>query len=169
MKKHWRIIVALLFIFFLILMAIHFIMSFMPPDKDDMQDIFDRHKEDIFVVSSYLKDSDFEYVVIDKKSVEDGKMFTGAYTRYVDIADEKAVKSIRRLINSFDFVSIAKSGVTIYFEKWNWSEEERGIAYNTIDTSRLETDIEFLIQQEPLSENGWFYIVSDYNEWRNKR
>lgn len=139
------------------------ITSLIPPNKEKMEKYFQRDKDDLKIIADYLGDLDYSYVTIDKSGVESGQMFTGANTRYQKIGDETVMDSLKRLLKNKKYKVVGKNNNTIFFQKWRFLEKDRGIAVDE-DGPIL---VEFLIKSEPLSETGWYYYESDYEEYRN--
>lgn len=140
------------------------IASVTPPDKEKMEQHFQRDKETLTVVVDYLNDLDYPFVSISKSNIKTGEMFTGAYTEYQKIDDEAIVKAMKKLLNIGKYSVIGKSNNTVYFQKWSFIQKERGIAVALNKDSRPV--VEFLIKSESLSEPGWYYYEADYEEYR---
>lgn len=139
------------------------ITSLIPPNKEKMEKYFQRDKDDLKIVADYLGELDYSYVTIDKSGVESGQMFTGASTRYQKIDDKTVMESLKRLLKNKMYKIVGKNNNTIFFQKWRFLEKDRGIAVN----EEGPILVEFLIKSEPLSETGWYYYESDYEEYRN--
>lgn len=56
-------------------------------------------------------------------------------------------------------------GNTIYFERWyDGFERYRGFAFSADATGELAID--YVVDQQELSKENWYYYFEDYNEWR---
>ena len=137
------------------------------PDKEEMEKCFIRDKEDLMTVADYLTNLNYSSVWIEKPEIKDGVMFTGSETRYQTINDKTALETINRLINNKDYIRIGKDSNSIFFEKWNHFEKEAGFVISI--NGNQSPSVEFLVELEPLSEDKWYYYLSDYEEWRNKK
>lgn len=133
--------------------------DFSQPDKNRAERYFERDKKYILLVTEYLANS--EYQVISIKN-SDGFMYVGYDTR---IEDENVVKAIKHLLDKRKYIAIEKVDNTIYFLKWKrLSDFESGIAYSI--NKKYEPQLPYLTKLEELSEKGWYYYESDYNEWK---
>ena len=137
-----------------------------PPDKEKMEKCFQQDKANLRVIIDYLSNLEYSYVSIDKFSVENGVMFTGADSRYQKIDDKTTLECLNRLLNNKKYIVIGKSYNTIFFQKWRFLEKDRGIAVS-VNKGELPV-VEFMVESEMLSETGWYYYASDYEEFRNR-
>ena len=171
MKKINKNIICLFVIVFLIIFISSvvwiLISSIIPPDKEKMEKCFQTDKDDLIIVADYLRDLNYSYVSIDESDINNGVMFTGAYTRHQKIEDATVLECLNNLLNSGNYSVVGKSEGTVFFQKWRFREKDRGIAV-PINKGELPI-IEFLIRSEMLSENGWYYYEADYEEYRNNR
>ncbi len=136
------------------------------PDKEKIENYFQRDKDDLMIVADYLSHLDYSYVLIDKSGVSDGIMFTGASTRNQKICDDNALESLNSILNSKAYITVEKNGNTICFLRWSFLEQERGIAVSVDKVENLS--VEFLVESEPLSKIGWYYYEADYEVYRNQ-
>lgn len=84
----------------------------------------------------------------------------------IKITDHK-VRSAILFLFSKGYDRIEKKDNTISFERWyDLFERFRGYAFSTDESAELT--IEFLTETKKMQKNGWYYYVSDYNEWRSK-
>ena len=66
---------------------------------------------------------------------------------------------------------IMKRDQAVVFDIWRKpfdAEFEAGFAYSADGTGDLSA-IQFLIRQDPLPEEKWYYYEADYNEWRSNQ
>ena len=126
---------------------------------------FERDYEEMQVIAEYfsLPENASEKGSISyksKASVEQGN-------DYVKKVEDPNVR--KAMIDLFDkgYRRIAFSANdTVYFQK-NMaliSGASRGYAISLRESEELK--IQFLIEQKPMSKDGWYYYVEDYNEWR---
>lgn len=134
-----------------------------PPSIPSVQKRYQDYSKDIQIVVDFLSSSNFEDVYI---SDNGGTML--ADLNEVPIEDPSVSKAIDSIIDDKAYQHINKNGNTISLLQWKGIRDIGcGIAYtiNGIDAP----EIEFATQIIPLSDDGWFYYVSDYNAWRNSQ
>ena len=170
MKKYNKhIILMLIFVLSGALIAgiIWFAVSpLIPPDREKTEKQFKRDRESLCIIADYLSDLDYSFVVIDKSGLKNETMFTGAYTRYQKINDKRVMKSLNKVLCYGKYLTVGKSDNTVFFKKWKFLEKDRGIAFSI--NKDEPPAVEFLVKYEKLSESGWYYYESDYEEWRTK-
>ena len=137
-----------------------------PTDKKSAEKIVDRDAEHLSKIAEYFAGSGYEYIYIDKADCKKGVMFTGAQTREVKINDESVLDSVKILFYVRGYNAVGKNGNTVYFETWGLGGQHRGIAVTLNETSIPCVD--FMIETEPLSKDGYHYYRTDYEESRNK-
>lgn len=118
---------------------------------------FERKKEDMYIVSSYFSDLNYENIYI-PNSMDIGIMSIDGNN--VKIENDKVIQSIEKLKNDYCSV-IGKDNNTIYFQMWSNLDSA-----HTIDES--EPKLQFLTKAEKLNEDNWYYYEEDYNKWRLK-
>lgn len=132
-----------------------------PPSIDVVQQYFQDNRDDIQVVVDYMLSTNYEYIVI--KS-DDGSIW--ADYEETAIHSENVQRSLKNLLNTGYFLKFKKWENTIDIMCWMAFvvEIDCGIAYtiNGVD----EPEIEYATEMIPLNENGWYYYVSDYEQWR---
>lgn len=165
-RKRVNLTIVIVFFIVFIVGIVWTILSFLiPPNKDKMEKFYQREKEDLIIISEYLNGLNYSFISIDKRGIEDGVMFTGAYTRYQKIDDEIVLQALKRMLNTKKCVVIGKNHNTVFFQKWQFLDKDRGIAVSINEEEQIW--VEFLIKSEPLSEIGWYYYEADYEKWRN--
>ena len=85
------------------------------PDKEKIENYFQRDKDDLMIVADYLSHLDYSYVLIDKSGVSDGIMFTGASTRNQKICDDNALESLNSILNSKAYITVEKTVIRFVF------------------------------------------------------
>lgn len=125
--------------------------------------IFERDYDELVQVAEYLISLDN----ITDASIDDRSgIMTLRFGDRMEITDNDVKKAIKSLFNK-GYDSIVKDdNNTIYFVRWRhpifgW---DKGFAFS-VDGSRA-LDIEYLVDQKPLSKSDWYYFESDYEEWR---
>lgn len=132
-----------------------------PPDIDSIQERFGTSYDSIETVVDFLISCGYEDV-----SIRDTKGTMVADLTRVQINNDDVSTAVKSLIDNGKYLLIVKNGNTIYFLMWRGLRDIGcGIAYtiNGVDTP----EIEYSTELTPLSEDGWFYYVSDYNTWRS--
>ena len=126
-----------------------------PPGVTNVQKRYQEHSEDIQVIIDFLSSSDYEDVYITSSA---GTML--ADLNEVSIEDSSVSKAIDNIIDAKAYQHINKNGNTISLLQWKGIRDIGcGIAYtiNGIDAP----EIEYATQMIPLSDDGWYYYVSD--------
>ena len=120
-----------------------------PPAPEQMEDTFQKYREEIQIVTDYL--------LTQEPPVHIYKDSTGL--------PENVAKAVKTLMRQAGCSSIHYSKSTVHFVLWTrFTDAGCGIAYASGNS--LETDLVFLTQVQPLSEQNWFYYVEDYAQWR---
>ena len=140
------------------------IFALKPPDKGAMEKHFKKDRADIALVTDYFISSGHSEISISKLNYKKGFLFTSA-NRNVKIEDEAVVNAIERLYKKRGYKTIGRDNNTIFFEKWAFLEKNRGVAFSI--NGEDKPAVEFLTELMPLSEDGWYYYESDYEEYRN--
>lgn len=136
-----------------------------PTDKNGAEKLVDRDMVHLSKIVDFFVESDYKYIYISEEDCENGVMFTGAHTRDVEITDEDVLDSVKALLNRGGYNIIGRNGNTVYFESWSLNSRSRGIAFS-LDKSATPY-VDFIVESEPLSVNGWYYYRTDYEESRN--
>lgn len=149
-----------------------------------MESTFSEHKEDFQNVTEYLLETypvtfDLESIYIDEHTI------TVFRTRSDSTQLDKTETSISNTPVAENYQNLRQAGCqsvsmdpkidgkgmenAIYFCMWTRTvdEADAGIAY-AIDSS-YPPQIEFQTVLEPLSEDGWYYTLAEYEEWRNTK
>lgn len=129
---------------------------------DGAQDVFDQDREELQAVCDWLLASDYQQIVI---SSPYEKMFAD----YSKIRiDEKILPALKYLFDKRGYVDVYKDSEdnTICFGIWSESLDRGGGILYAIDNSQMPTT-DYMTQCSELSETGWYYFESDYNEWRS--
>ena len=136
-----------------------------PPNVEAVEDHFQNNRETIQIVVDFLLNIDCPSVYI---NTTDGTML--ADLDRIEIKDNKANNAIKRLLGSSLFAKkqyrfIIRERNTIIFAQWSNSQQVGcGIAYSI--NKEVSPSIQYCTKLVPLSENGWYYYVDDYNTWR---
>ena len=129
-----------------------------PPSVADIQQSFENNHHYLFEVVDYLTTSGYENVYILNL---DGTM--QADLSRISVPDDIEAQ-VLGLLKSGACTQICKIGETVSFLCWTGPQDIGcGIVYSA-DTPYVQ----FMTQCVPLSIDGWYYYVSDYNTWRNE-
>ena len=130
-----------------------------PFNYESIDNIFKKDQMEIFAVSKYFEESDYQEIYIPSSmnrgimSIEDGM--------HKNIQELEVVEAIEKL-KAKGYSVIGKEKNTIYFQRWSDLDSAQGIAYS-IDGN--EPVLHSLIKCKPLSKAGWYYYEEDYDEW----
>lgn len=135
------------------------------PDPDAVTQQFQQDQADLETIAAWLLAAEQKEIYI---NTEKGQL--SIFADFEDLPlDDSLLPPINRLKKQWQYADMAKH------EDWNalvfpmWTdhlERECGVVY-AIDPEKAPT-VQFLTQLEPLSEEGWYYYVSDYNLWRSQ-
>lgn len=136
-----------------------------PPDVASVEEHFRNNQEDIQTVVDFIINSEFSSVSI---STADGTML--ADLERVEIENEDVNSAIKRLLghkpgDRRQYYSIYRSLNTIEFSQWSNSHDIGcGLAYSI--SGEFPPIIQYCTELVPLTEEGWYYYIDDYNSWR---
>lgn len=131
-----------------------------PPTVEAVEQRFTENYADILTIVSFMVNSGHEDIYIKDCS---GKMYVDF--EWINIADSSVNASIDNLLGAGLYQRIDKSGNTICFEQWDGLQDIGcGIAYSINGNDPPE--VQFMTELVPLSQDGWYYYVDDYNLWR---
>lgn len=131
-----------------------------PPDKNTVQQVFDDHYEEIMSLFSFMETSEYNHISISDAS---GTIF--ADFSHVQIQDNDVCNAIKHLLKKGPYLHISKIDKTVIMRQWTGLQD---IGCGVLYSQNIEEsiDVEFITELIPLSEEGWFYYISDYNAWR---
>ena len=120
-----------------------------PPAPEQMEDTFQKYREEIQIITDYLLTQKQPFSIYDSN----------------EVLPENISQAVKTLMRQAGCSSIHCSKSTVHFVLWTrFTDAGCGIAYTSGNS--LETDLVFLTQVQPLSEQNWFYYVEDYAQWR---
>lgn len=129
-----------------------------PPFVSEVQAIFERDKESLLLVTDYFINAGYTDLYIN-----DDCETALADLDKIHINDAATISAFKQL-RSKGYEFFSKKGNTISFGIWSrFRDVGCGIAYS-IDGA--EISVEYMAESAPLSEDGWYYYVDDFNEWR---
>ena len=160
---------SIMFVFFLLITFVVFALiafylirwNFRPPELEQMEASFQENREQIFIVRDFLIVSGYQAAFI--RSTDD-PMRLGS--NYID--NEYVLGALNHLFQD-GYGIISKSNDNIIFLIWSTRNHGRGIVYSIYGNTPTESDgLDFLIRIEPLSEEGWYFYVENFNVWRSR-
>ncbi len=131
-----------------------------PPNILTIEDRFQHSKEDILLVTEYLAHCGYENFYIRA----DGKTALADLTD-IAITDTDVMSAVEHLEKE-GFYSFDKHGNTVEFLMWKGFIVDIGCGILYSINGRDEPAAPYMTKIEPLSERGWYYYVSDFNQWR---
>ena len=157
MNKKTVSIIAIILAAVIVLLLVHELFK-----PDIAQEVFLSDYDELAQVVEYLSSLENEtYAYIESA---DGTMKV-RFGEKTTIDNENVINTVSSLFDK-GYYGIAKSHDTIYFKRWKDPFGcFKGFAYSMNGTD--EINIEFLTEKGVLSEENWYFYVSDYNEWRN--
>ena len=136
-----------------------------PPDVASVEEHFRNNQEDIQIVVDFIINTEYSSISI---NTADGTMLADLKT--VQIENEDVNSAIKRLLgntpgDSKQYYSIYKSLNTIDFSQWSGPHDNGcGVAYSL--SGEFPPIIQYCTELVPLTEEGWYYYIDDYNSWR---
>lgn len=118
--------------------------------------IYQRDKEQMQIFIDYVLSNDFKFVYISET--------TGVSIEHKDIdstGNSKVDEAIKYLNKRYYVITFSEN--EFVFNKWTGFSTVKGIAYSLREKPYIEFD---LIEIQPLSEENWYYYVTDYERWR---
>ena len=168
------VIVAVCLVFFLYMLFIRFVMTgsmLLAPNLDRMESYFQSDKDYLLTIVEYFADVGFANISI-RRPLFPGHvypsnihMLVGSYT--IDIGDEDVIEAVYTLFRQ-GYGEISKGGNIIVFQRWSNLDAGRGIVYSINGNTPREDEINFLVEILPLSQEGWYFYIEDFNEWRRR-
>jgi len=163
MKKTMYFIIPISILIIVFLFAKIFIIfgsSCFPLDYDNIREIFEKDKDQIFTVCNYLAKSEHKSIYI-ASSMNNEIMSVGGIEE--NIMEVDVIQAIK-ILKDKRYSVIIKNENTIYFQRWSDLDSGRGVAYSA---DGKKPQIDCLIYLEPLQEENWYYYEEDYDMWRS--
>lgn len=132
----------------------------MKPKKAAVLKAFESEKGSFETAAEYLENCGFASCSV---SSDDGTFFADLGTHA--IGDEAAAAAIKTLWKAgCSHISKDSERNCIAFTLW-WSDQdiESGVLFKL---GEGEAEVEFMTQIEETDHSGWYYYVSDHNNWR---
>ena len=134
------------------------------PSKEAMEKNFAKNKTEILLVTDYIDSLEYDSVRITNDTVVSAWGHkSGVGSEDIEIDDEKIIGLFTQLFQKGGYKIISAKKDFVEFQKWATRDKDCGIVYSF---SGEKPNIEFLTELSPLSEQGWYYYVSDFDEYR---
>lgn len=122
--------------------------------------MLEENRADLQTVVTFLAGSGHENVYI---QAPDGTM--QADLEEMEIDDPQVTAAVKRLLDDGAYLQISKNGDTIHLLQWRGLQD---IGSGTaISVGNAPPDVEFVTELIPITDDGWYYYVSNYNSWRS--
>jgi hypothetical protein len=161
-------VLIIIFVYNIVIYAISFI-AFSPvfmPSKESVEKDLQHYKTELLDVVNYLGDHNDTFIYITDADETKTTYIKDHQIGIVEskIEDKKIIDAIDHIVDNGKFNVISgNSGHFIEFQKWATLDKSCGIVYSFTGE---QPNIEFLTNLESLEEKGWYYYISDYNEYR---
>lgn len=136
------------------------------PDVEFANRLYSENKEEIDTVVTSLLNAEYYDMLISDSS---GTMLTntpemGDYKlQTVEISDSNTQKACKHLIDTGIVKFFSKAYSQIKIGVWTKKEVYSYIVYSSNNTP---PSVEYSTEEYPMDEEGWYYVIADYNEWR---
>jgi len=167
-KKSTFALLVIIILFF----AVIFVHSVLPwilligpaPSHSRIERDFQRDREQLIIVRDFLIESEIGDIHINSDSAVDW-LFSEMEQGRISTEHETALEIIHQFSQRRSGV-ISRRDNVIIFQRWSSLDAGRGIAYSIDGSVPDNSTITFLVQIEPLSEEGWFFYIDDFSEYR---
>ena len=138
-----------------------------PPSIAKVERRFNRHYNDIQIVVDFLISSEYETIIIDSDRRTVLKSTDGYHYESIALAlDAKIEEAVNRLLNG-KYEGIFKNDGTVELVQWHrFNDVGCGVAY-AINSQGLP-EVQYVTELIPMETEGWYYYISDFNEWRSE-
>ena len=134
-----------------------------PPSIGSVEKSFDKYQEDIEHVVNFLIEEKYESILI-----RDSSGMMQADLQWMEIHEDNILDALNRLFALRDNMQIYKDGNTIKLLWWTHPQNiSSSIAYSVNKTDL--PDVQYATEILPMSDDGWYYVIADYNAWRVER
>ena len=134
-----------------------------PYSFGDMENFLNAQKEDVQTITDFLLKLEYDNVQI---SDMNGKFFANHHS--FDINEANTQESIKKLFEKGClFIGKDVKENSVYFRMWHRirGSVECGLSY-AIEKERIPT-VQFQTELVSFDDDGWYYYVADYEEWRS--
>lgn len=134
-----------------------------PPSIGSVEKSFDKYQEDIEHVVNFLIEEKYKSILI-----RDSSGMMQADLQWMEIHEDNILDALNRLFALRDNMQIYKDGNTIKLLWWTHPQNiSSSIAYSVNKTDL--PDVQYATEILPMSDDGWYYVIADYNAWRVER
>ncbi len=132
-----------------------------PPNMRKVERVFSKNQAEFCIVTNFLNEHDAQSIII---SSPDGIM--QANFAKCRILDQDVLETLEVLFSLRSDMSIFKSNDSIQFCYWTHWIADIGsyVAYS--ENQKRDPNIQFATQIIPMESIGWYYVISDYDQWR---
>ena len=154
-KQIFVLLIACLFMCFVLC-------SCSKPKPEDGEECLSATIDNLTIVAEFFSDYEYDNIFV---RADDGTM-TLLLKGEEKISDKTVVDAIKALYDDgFKTITKSKENNAIAFLRWTkFNDFGAGLAYS-IDKTK-EPSVTYQTELISLSEDGWYYYESDYNEWR---
>ena len=133
----------------------------------------EKNKEKFLSIVFYLQDLPYDSILINEGIGKNKLNFYGSNNGQIgstfEIYDKNALSDIYYIAIDCKYNVIDKENNVISFQRFSTLDAGKGIAYSIDGHIPDQNSIQFLTKIEQLSEEGWYYYESDFNEWNNRQ
>ncbi len=138
-----------------------------PPSVEKMDEFVTEHKQEIDMINTYLLELESENVHVISK---EGSVLIDVGQLEIErqVIDNDAVREAVRFLWRSGCIGISKNtrSNAIVYKMWKRTYDEAvGGSVYAIDPS-LSPEAQFQTELTPLSSEGWYYFLAEYNKWR---
>ena len=143
-----------------------------PPTVETVETWFQENRADFLTIVDYCRRSEYELLIISlyevygDTSLDDVLDDVFADFDSITIEDREVRSAIERLFSKGICLGIYKEGKVIEFLLWTGFIRDIGCGLLYISIPNHKPSTQYMTERQPLSEDGWFYYIDDYNEWR---
>lgn len=137
-----------------------------PPNIDEIYQDFQENQDDFQLIADYFASVKHQSIFINY----DDDYYWADFRQYpFDEMDIEIYNTITYFFKEKGYLGISKNNTQLGVEFRMWTDYRSidcGVVYAIRDD--VEPQPEFAVELVPLQEEGWYYYVSDYNEWRSQ-
>ena len=134
------------------------------PSISQLRRCLNSNQDEFELIVDYFRNSEFERIVFRST----GRVFIDFETDTLTITDENVERAIENTFRrGYSLIDMNEYGVS--FLRWSVRNHGRGIVFSfTGETPTESSLLQFLTTIEPLSIDGWYFYIEDFNEWRRR-
>ena len=160
-KKHFFVFTVSAVVCVLLLFSCSVINK--PPSPETVRKNLYANYPDIKPLIDYVAQMEYENIYFRRNS---DTFLVGLERK--EISEIPISESIFRLLDNNAYINISIANDTICLLQWTGPQDIGcGVAYS-LNPDRLP-DVEFGTTLIPIGTDGWYYYISDYNQWRSNQ